>query len=141
MTLYLDTEFNGHTGRLISIALASSIDNSHFYEVLVIHSQRYIEPWVRENVLPVLNQKPEPVETVRARLHAFLHRHQGEPIIADWPGDFAHLMGLMCGPSYEQSYTVPLIMQLIISGPLNPEIPHNALSDAKALMKWHIENG
>ncbi|HSV26195.1 MAG TPA: hypothetical protein VLJ17_24625 [Xanthobacteraceae bacterium] len=137
MTLYLDTEFNGHAGQLISLALVSSSSPDYFYGVLPIAKHRYVESWVIDNVLPHLNQDPEPLSHFRDRLRAFLQRYAGKEIVADWPGDFAHLMGLMCGPSYDKSFIIPCTLVLVESGDLQSDTPHNALSDARALMKWH----
>lgn len=55
--------------------------------------------------------------------------------------DFALLMRAMSGPDYEQSWMVPCDMRLITSGQFEPELPHNALSDATALMQWCAVNG
>ena len=43
----------------------------------------------------------------------------------------------MSGPDYERSWMVPCDMRLVVSGDVKPERPHNALSDARALMYWH----
>lgn len=132
--LYLDTEFNGHGGKLISIALVSST-GGEFYGVLPM-----VEPvnaWVAEHVIPHLARDPEPENELRMRLRFFLEKHSGEDIVADWPDDFAHLLKLMSGPSYEQSFMLPCDMRLLVSGEIEPDVPHNALSDARALMAWH----
>lgn len=148
MNLYLDTEFNGHGGELISLALAAE-DGKHWY---CIHPdtwrRRDADPWVKEHVLPdaVLKAMPrtasffgETAVEFRASLKEYLLTRSGATIWADWPDDFAHLMRLMSGPSYAESFMIPCTMQLIVTPPgePKPEIPHNALSDAIALMKWH----
>jgi hypothetical protein len=135
LTLYLDTEFNGHGGELISLALVSDKHVNHFYGVLPLPER--LSPWVAEHVIPLLGQEPEPADEFRMRLHHFLEKHAGEDIVADWPDDFALLMRVMSGPDYEQSWMVPCDMRLISSGDVQPELPHNALSDARALMHWH----
>ena len=136
MTLYLDTEFNGHGGELMSLALVSDKHGNHFYGVLPLPER--LHPWVSEYVVPLLDLAPEPVAEFRMRLHHFLEKHSGEEIVADWPDDFALLMRVMSGPDYEQSWMVPCDMRLIASGDVRPERPHNALSDARALMHWHV---
>lgn len=134
LTLYLDTEFNGHGGELMSLALVSDRGPHHFYGVLPLPAR--ISPWVAEHVVPLLDQEPEPEAEFRMRLHHFLERFGAEGIVADWPDDFGLLMRAMSGPSYDQSWMVPCEMRLIVSGDVKPERPHNALSDALALMYW-----
>ncbi len=136
MTLYLDTEFNGHGGKLISLALVSDKHPDTFYGELPLPER--LHPWVAEHVVPHLRNMPEPPEVFRMRLLHFIEKHSGEEIIADWPDDFKMLMYVMCGPTYEQSWVVPCTMRLIQSGDLKPETPHYALSDAIALMHWHV---
>lgn len=134
MTLYLDTEFNGFGGRLISMALVSS-KGGEFYGVLPLPSK--VHPWVAEHVVPFLMADAEDEHRFNGRLLHFLKKHNGEYIIADWPEDFTHLLTRICGPGgFMQN--IELHMSLVQSGPLKPEIPHNALSDARALMKWHM---
>lgn len=136
MTLYLDTEFNGHGGELISLALVSDKHQGHFYGVLPLPKR--LHPWVAEHVVPLLDMVPEPAEQFRMRLRHFLEKHSEEEIVADWPDDFALLMRVMSGPDYERSFMIPCGMRLIVSGEVEPERPHNALSDAYALMHWHV---
>ena len=135
MTLYLDTEFNGHGGELISLALVSDKGPHHFYGVRPLPEQ--IAPWVADHVIPLLDQESEPDDQFRLRLHVFLERYADEGIVADWPDDFALLMRVMSGPDYERSWMVECDMRLIKSGEFTPEKPHNAMSDALALMRWH----
>lgn len=141
MSLYLDCEFNGHGGQLISLALVSDRAchndvGGAFYGVLPLPDR--IHPWVAENVIPVLRREPETRAEFQMRLKVFLERHAGAPIIADWPYDFALLMDVMCSDDYERSWFVPCTMRLIKSGEVTPDVPHNALSDAWALMNWHV---
>lgn len=149
--LYLDVEFNGHGGELISLALAAP-DGKHWYGVWFTGSDvnaKFISPWVRENVIHVLGAFTEGAVNIRpggfmegdprTTLHDYLKPRAGATIWADWPDDFAHLMRLMSGPSYDKSWMVECTMRLIETPPgwPKPKIPHNALSDAIALMEWH----
>lgn len=138
MTLYLDCEFNGHNGSLLSMALVSDKDGSYFYEV--VHCGHYIDPWVQQNVIPKLYKSAIDPNRFRALLCIYLNEHLGEDIVADWPHDFTLLMLSMTGDSYLQSNMIPCTMRLINSGQFTPDDPHNALSDAQALMKWCKEN-
>ena len=134
MTLYLDTEFNGFGGALISLALVSSRDHDEFYGVLPLPTR--VHPWVAEHVVPFLFADPEPHHKFRARLAAYLRKHAGERIVADWPEDFTHLMHSICEPG-GVSLELELVLWLVNSSKLYPKVPHNALSDARALMEWH----
>jgi hypothetical protein len=130
MTLYLDTEFNGFGGELISIGLVSD-RGGEFYGVRKLPEN--LHPWVKANVVPNLHQKAEPDTRLRARLANFIADHDKETIIADWPLDFSGLLSFFCvddrlvGPSSLSRQPVP-------QEPLLSDVPHNALSDAKALM-------
>lgn len=139
MNLYLDTEFDGHGGKLLSLALVGD-DQSRWYAVF---DDKPENAWVREHVKPKLFELEPTVDgnllTLRTSLNAYLLRREGCTIWADWPADFEYLMQLMRGDSYDQSFTIPCTMKLIITpdGEPKPKAPHNALSDAIALHDWH----
>lgn len=136
MRLYLDTEFNGHGGELISMAIAAE-DGRHWYEVLP--EPRTWNGWCFEHVFPRLGKPSVSQEFFRASLKSYLQAdvRRGSIIYADWPDDFAHLMRVMSGGAYEESWMVGCTMVLLTESEPNPETPHNALSDAVALMEWH----
>lgn len=145
--LYLDCEFNGHGGDLISLAIADP-NGKNWYGVLPLPS--VVHPWVAAHVVPYLFSVPsqqfggeQAIEPAlfRMSLHEYLLSRSGSIIYADWPGDFAHLMRGMEGSSYEQSWIVDVGMQLLAESEPKPEVPHNALSDAIALMEWHAVHG
>ncbi len=139
MNLYLDTEFDGHGGVLISLALAGD-DGSQWYGIFEAYCD---DPWVAENVGPKLYAMKPTVtggqDVLRFSLKEYLRAREGCTIWADWPADFEHLMHVMCGGHYGESFMVPCTMQLIVTpdGEPKPETPHNALSDAIALRDWH----
>ncbi len=143
-TLYLDCEFNGHGGELISMALVPDTGNIVFYGEWPLPTR--IHPWVEENVIPKLHRVGMSISSPRARLVSFLHAQSAMydhlTIVADWPADFQYLLGEMVGSTYEQSCMIPCTMRLIQSG--NIEIPanerHNALVDAQYLRNWCVEN-
>lgn len=148
MNLYLDTEFNGHGGELLSLAIAAP-NGSAWYGVMPRKPDAWTHSWVAEHVVPKLHLSPAnetfTEDDFRDGLRDYLESQNYEEgpltIYADWPDDFAHLMRVMSGPSYEQSWMFALTMELIITPPgePKPDIPHNALSDAKALMQWHMK--
>ena len=93
MRYYIDTEFNGTGGQLLSIALVRE-DGAHFYEVL--HAHDLVVPWVKEHVVPHFQQ--EPVSRLQAvkKLQKFLRKEDGPHFfIADWPEDIAHFCNML----------------------------------------------
>jgi hypothetical protein len=133
--LYLDTEFNGHGGQLISLALVTEKqDGPEFYGVLPLPKQ--VHPWVAEHVIPKLEREPEDMELFRFRLFTFLQR-RNDHIMADWPADHMHLLNCMLGPGFETSWSKDFTLLLVTQTNPKPVNPHNALSDARALRDWH----
>lgn len=139
MNLYLDTEFDGHGGALVSLALAGD-DSSRWYGIFAAHCG---DPWVAEHVAPRLYaMKPTisgDVSVLRFSLREYLKSREDCTIWADWPADFEYLMSVMRGDHYSESFMIPCTMRLIVTpvGEPQPTIPHNALSDAVALRDWH----
>lgn len=138
-TLFLDTEFNGLHGELISLALASD-DGRVFYEVLDT-SEMSIDPFVTEHVLPKLDQEPVTHLELCRKLVAFLRQFSGVEVVADWPADFEHLCRAMtqyAASTGEWDVPVELSMKLVTTPKLSPAMPHNAVSDAQALREWYV---
>ena len=145
MNIFLDTEFNGFGGDLISIGLVAD-DDQVFYGVLPCPAPI---SYVVANVMPVLGAVPLATETSFARgrltnkLETFLRRYKsGFNIVADWPEDLAHFLGaLHRRPGY--MIEVPdFTMQLVRSLPPTAcvsMVPHNALQDALALRACYYE--
>lgn len=140
---YLDTEFNGFGGELISLALVSADPLSlEFYAVVPCRAP--IDPWVAKHVMPNLRQAPEPHAIVAARLASFLLTAQAPAIVADWPTDFEHLLALLItGPG--TMHPVPDFgMEFKRLPGFNTAdhsaVPHNALEDARALRNY-VEGG
>lgn len=131
MLFALDTEFSEFKGELISIALAGK--SSEFYAVR--HLPETMHPWVRENVVPILGKEPEDDITIKRRLSQFLLDRPGIEIVADWPEDFSHFMNLLCEPEGMRWPSGDIRMRLVHGLRAKPVIPHNALSDARALLK------
>jgi hypothetical protein len=139
LNLYLDTEFDGHGGALASLALAGD-DDSQWYGIFDAYCG---DPWVAENVAPKFYAMKPTISgdqaLLRFSLREYLTAREGCAIWADWPVDFEYLMQAMRGGHYGESFMMPCTMHLIVTPPgePQPEFPHNALSDALALMKWH----
>lgn len=138
MRLFLDTEFNGFGGELISMALISE-DGREWYEVLA--EPHTWNAWVFENVFPKLGKDPIGAEGFHHSLECFLSEFPGCEIIADWPSDFEHLCAHLNGAGRDLGWRLPIecTMRLVRGDDtIQPENPHNALSDARALRDWWI---
>tara|TARA_B100000678_G_scaffold270885_1_gene259150 strand:- start:459 stop:965 length:507 start_codon:yes stop_codon:yes gene_type:complete len=135
MRYYIDTEFNGTGGQLLSIALVRE-DGASFYEVL--HAHELIVPWVSEHVVPHFDQ--EPVDRMRAikKLQKYLRKDSGPHVfIADWPEDLVHFNTMLLrghGKRNDPFQYACLLLNLPgFDTARASEVPHNALADARAL--------
>ena len=116
MKLFLDTEFNGWGGDLISMALVPAMGEP-FYCVLDVSAMPVV-PWVRDNVLPVLftgayaeDAVAVKTSTFQSRLASFLGRAEfrgGVEIIADWPDDIKYFCAAVVTAPGECLSTPPL---------------------------------
>ena len=134
MKLFIDCEFNGFGGALISMAIVAANGNE-FYEVLPLPLRADMHPWVQENVIPRLEKAPLSRLEFQNALHSFLKSYQnGFDLIADWPEDIKHFLdSIMTSPGMMMALP-PFSMQLRsdLSG-AKSKLPHNALYDARAL--------
>jgi hypothetical protein len=141
VNLFLDCEWNSYGGELISMALVPP-DRPPFYCVLPL--PKTIDPWVAENVIPVLNAKPcESWDYFQKSLEDFLAQFGEIHVIADWPEDIANFMcSLITGPGTRIN-TPPLTCEVRRDLDGGGLIQHNALSDAIALCRhWQkVEEG
>lgn len=139
MKYYLDTEFNGFGGELISLALVGE-DNRELYLAIECKNPK---KWVKENVIPVIRAKkavPQYVtkDEVGAAIELFL-RGTRPVIIADWPDDIRYFCeALIRGPG-EMVNIKQLEFHVIrvdsYPTELEGAVQHNALWDARALRK------
>ena len=141
MRYFLDTEYNGVGGALLSLALVPD-DGEELY--LTLKSSDALLDWVERHVAPYLDTVPEQLSCPRlSRDHAaqalerYL-RHDDEPLIfADWPEDIAQFCNLMItgpGDMVELRHvTFRLAPMSNFSTAANSKVPHNALHDARAL--------
>lgn len=146
---YIDTEFNGFCGRLISMAIVSEDLTSEFYEVLPENtyynpSAGYsYDPWVIDNVIPNLNKEPISVREFQSKLEAFLNENAENNkirIIADWPEDLTHFCKMLI-VSPGRRLLVP-DFELVFDSSIEyvSAIPHNALEDARGIAKYRMNN-
>lgn len=138
---FLDTEYNGWGGALLSLALVPD-DGEELY--LTLDWQGPLEPWVERNVLPYLDSVPQGLASTRMSrsdaARAISHYLEADPdplVVADWPEDIALFNALLVtGPGV--MIEVPgLRFQFMplagFSTAANSKVPHNALHDARAL--------
>ena len=135
---FLDAEFNGFGGRLISLALVpEDEDAAPFYAALPCPDP---EPWTAEHVMPVLRTESIERAAMTQKLADYL-RSDGAPlVVADWPEDIAHLALLMVTCPGSRLPTPKLVFELhdlpLFDAQTASEVPHNARYDAMALRDY-----
>jgi hypothetical protein len=141
MRYFLDTEYNGWGGALLSLALVPDAGEELY---LTLDWDGALEQWVERNVVPYLDTVPANLVSPRmSRADAartIAHYLAGDPdplIVADWPEDIALFNAqLVTGPGVMAE--VPglrfeFISLVGFSSAANSKVPHNALHDARAL--------
>ncbi|TJU85574.1 MAG: hypothetical protein E5Y10_24430 [Mesorhizobium sp.] len=130
MRLFVDTEFNGFGGELLSMAVVSE-DGREWYETLPLPED--INPWVAEHVVPLLGREPLAPNEWRRSLHRFLRQFDNPEVVADWYTDLVHFFNSMAGRDHTESFTFACRSSLVLLDNYASEQPHNALSDARAI--------
>lgn len=139
---FLDTEFNGLGGELISLALVPEFGDQEYYAVLPFEARPH--PWVERNVMPYLGSVPPgmvseemPRAAVAREVAHYLAADSDPLIVADWPEDLMHLCALIVTGPGELAVVGGLRFQFLsspgFSTSVNSRVPHNALHDARAL--------
>jgi len=134
--IFVDCEFNGFGGDLISMALVpEDHEIEPFYEVINLpEGNRYMwDRWVWDNVVPVLGKRAVSQEAFRAAFIKFLGQFDNPTICADWYTDLGHFMTCFAGKDHTQSFAYPCKTELQLIENYDSKIPHNALSDAIAI--------
>jgi hypothetical protein len=138
---FLDTEYNGWGGALLSLALVPE-HGEELYVTLDWDGQ--LEEWVERNVIPYLDMVPAALVSPRmSRTDAartIAHYLAGDPdplILADWPEDIALFNALLVTGPGVMAEIPPLTFRFEplagFSTAANSKVPHNALHDARAL--------
>ena len=138
---FLDTEYNGWGGALLSLALVPDHGEELY---LTLDWDDALEPWVERNVVPYLDTVPDSLVSPRmSRADAartIAHYFGGDPdpiVIADWPEDIALFSALLVtGPGVMAEVPGLKFQFMPLSGfstAANSKVPHNALHDARAL--------
>ncbi|HEX5258341.1 MAG TPA: hypothetical protein VFW35_06130 [Sphingomicrobium sp.] len=141
MRYFLDTEYNGIGGALLSLALVPDHGDELY---LTFETADPLVEWVERHVVPYLDSVPEQLFCPRLSRKDAAHalerylRHDQEPLIfADWPEDIAQFCNLMItgpGDMVEVRHVIFRLAPLSnFSTAANSKVPHNALHDARSL--------
>lgn len=154
MRYFFDTEFNGYGGDLISAGIARQdgktlyiIDDEKVHNLI---TSKTLDPWVEQNVLPILYSAPHgvvpfhlPVSEWGALISEFIYDGENTPTIyADWMSDIADLMNLFITgpgtgvPMMHETRMVCLRHLDVYPTDLPGAVQHNAAWDALALRHW-----
>lgn len=139
MRLFLDTEFNGFGGSLISMALVPEEDGyQEFYKELNVSGQ--LDPWVRDNVVPHLTLTPSSYSEFQQALANYLWVMGECTIVADWPDDIKYFCeALITGPGEMHSFVPNIRFELDLGIEYESLVPHNALHDARAIKQYYLK--
>lgn len=135
--IYIDCEFNGFAGELLSMALVAD-SGEEFYEVIE-HNFWEMNDWVKQNVIPILNKEPIPAGRAWNRLWKYLSHFSDVVIIADHPADIKYFCEFIQNDRGGYMPCPNLEFKLVKGVNYSSDIPHNALEDARAI-KRKLEN-
>jgi len=145
---FLDTEFNGFGGALISLGLAAEEQGHDYYVVVPLAEEP--NDWVARHVMPYLRQVPDmlynELDAIAAAhdIAAHLRADPDPEIIADWPEDIALFCRLIQTGDGDiadiQSLRFRMLRTPGFSTARNSMVPHNALHDARALRDFVLGN-
>ena len=148
MRYFLDTEFNGFGGELISVGLAAEAGEDYYVAIQPLPDP--IEPWVVANVVPHLFRVPQALDNRLDRVAAahdlasYLRADSDPLIVADWPEDIALFCRLLLTGPRDIVDIDRLGFEFLrtpgFSTARNSQVPHNALHDARALRQFVLEN-
>lgn len=136
--LFLDTEFNGFGGKLISLALVPEDPTlPEFYREVEMNG--ILDPWVRDNVAPHLVLIPISFSKFQTDLANYLWKMGEVTIVADWPDDIRYFCeSLIAGPGMMLSFINNLKFELDFGIEYESVVPHNALHDARAIRYSYV---
>ena len=138
MRYYLDCEFDGFGGPLMSLALVREDGQGVNY----VFPMAVADPWVAANVVPYLYSAPVGGKAWERRAAAmdlawFLKDDEDPVIISDWPADVRYFCELVEFPMGEMAPIASLKFQIVRVDAYPTTLPgaiqHNAWCDAMAL--------
>ncbi len=148
MRYFLDCEYNGFGGALLSLALVPGHGGEELY--LTFPCADPIDPWVERHVIPFIDHVPDGLKLQQmgreqaAHVIAMYLAGDAEPeILADWPTDIELLCGLLTFAPGRMVALPEMRFRLLTLGTFSPAensaVAHNALHDARAL-RDHVLN-
>lgn len=141
MRMYIDCEFNGFGGHLISMAIVT--ENGKEFYVSIDPYRSSLCDFVKEHVVPVIDvpgasPKRVALEDLPFELFEFLSDFNHIHLVADWPDDIKYFCESLITAPGERISTPEIIMQIVREDG-DSEVPHNALYDARALKEVYNE--
>ncbi len=135
MRYYLDAEFNGFGGALISIALVPESEGATpFYGAVECRDPT---PWVAAHVIPALDVEPMSYDELQWAFADYLATDAEPVLIADWPEDIVHAARLLATDDGRRLIVSAVRFELAevvnFSTAELSHVPHNAWHDAVAL--------
>lgn len=141
MNFFVDTEFDGPTNTLISLGIVSEDGQREFYEVLPYNDIQ--APWVKENVVPILQKAPISFVEFQDKLEKFCKQFPGMNIIVNHPNDVYYFNFALMRERGKWIMIQPLTFEIDddLSGK-GSKLLHNALFDARATREsWLAKHG
>lgn len=135
MNLFIDCEWTKWDGKLLSMALVPQEPSFRSFYDAIEYDVADCDPWVVQNVLPVMDIEPVSMEVFQFRLSEYLRMFNRINLVADWPEDISWFCrSLITGPGMRMD-TPPIIMQIIRVDTISTK-PHNALADAMGIRDY-----
>ncbi len=156
MRYFVDCEFNGFGGELLSIAIVSEEGDSLYLaipksQITKMRTDGSLDHWVADHVLPVMSANGlSPKHMDRAKwgfeLQRLLRGDSEITFVADWPEDISHLMQIMMvgrgGMINLPVFNVEMRRVDAYYVNLAGAVRHNALWDAMSLKNlYEVEMG
>lgn len=148
MRYFLDCEFNGFGGALMSLGLVPEDGNEEYYVVIPLDGAA--EPWVERHVVPYLRSVPPMLynqldrEAAAHDIARYLATDPDPEIVADWPEDIALFCRLLLTSDSEIVDVASLRFHFLrtpgFSTARNSAVPHNALHDARSLRDFVLRS-
>lgn len=140
MNFFFDCEFDEPGNQLISLAIISEDGKHEFYEAQVW--EKMDNPWVMENIIPILETEPLPKVEFQRRLEIFCSKFAGMHLIANHPNDILFFNLAIRKEQGDWIKIQPL--SFTIDDNLSSKkavLLHNALSDTRAMrIDWFNKN-
>lgn len=132
MRIFIDCEFNGTHGALISMGLISEDGQRPFYEV--VDFAEPVDPWVLENVMPILEKPAIPYKEFQKKLFNYLKQFPTVTVVADHPADISRMCSAITISGGDWMELKQISFEVIEAlSAKESKTPHNAFQDAVAV--------